>query len=941
MGAGTPWIRQTTVTTSTPMNFICSINSKVAYALNKSTGKIEAGGDFSAFNSGWQQKNIPIAEIANEVGKSHGLCAWHLIDGKREKNNTTPIQAGLVIIDIDNQADHKDDKGNKVQKQELTWEQAERLEICQKYLSLAYNSPSTSDGWPRFRLVFGLEKPITDPEFYQWFVRAIAKDIPGSDIRATQAVNLFYGAKSQSEILSITDKFIPSEKITKAHKHFLSLPKENKGDKGDVSQALRDINVAPDTGTDLTRLLSKSVRDMLDGEPVDDRSLAVTRAIKEILGWRNWLHENNITVNVSPLTVAHDVFYAVYQYPAEVDGKFSRIIDSIRDVDSVMPSVMMASEHRELAAWQRLKKCDKQTFEKVATAETKASLTKTKPKPKNSILNIEDFSIDVSSATAVEDSTSTPTSNQKMSTPQTPAQLVNLANAQQQQRAFAENDVAELIATNQGDDYLYDSTHDNFYTYDTDLGTWYVQDEMHIKRRIVKALDTFVAAGVLPKYQSSTVNSVYAMLQARMLKSLDGGRTSVFSTGKRYIPFANGALNSDTFEFEEGKNKDLYFRSRLFYDWNENASCPKFLQWMKDSLRPNQEKLIQAFCRALLTGYTSGERFLHLVGPGGTGKSTMQQLMIALAGFGSTHTSSLELIEMNKFETYNLIGKRLLLLTDESNYNKRMDVLKKLTSASDTLRAERKYGKEIISFKPECLVCIASNEHISSNDSTSGLERRRLTIIMDKVVAPSKRRQLLDVYDDRLEGEFAEEMSGIVSWALDMTYEEMRDTLANPVKHAPSLARTNIDALVFNNPYVSWMAECCLYAPNYSTLIGRGAARPSTDESEKGMYVKNAYSELFASYANYCKACGYKPAAKPRFVERTMETLNNILKLPNCSTTTLKGLPAIKGLRLKPYDLSSDRASHGPDRLPNPVEFAQEPDFEKWEPSFQKHDTVD
>ena len=57
-----------------------------------------------------------------------------------------------------------------------------------------------------------------------------------------------------------------------------------------------------------------------------------------------------------------------------------------------------------------------------------------------------------------------------------------------------------------------------------------------------------------------------------------------------------------------------------------------------------------------------------------------------------------------------------------------MDVLKKLTSASDTLRAERKYGKEIISFKPECLVCIASNEHISSNDSTSGLERRRLTI---------------------------------------------------------------------------------------------------------------------------------------------------------------------------------------------------------------------
>ena len=108
--------------------------------------------------------------------------------------------------------------------------------------------------------------------------------------------------------------------------------------------------------------------------------------------------------------------------------------------------------------------------------------------------------------------------------------------------------------------------------------------------------------------------------------------------------------------------------------------------------------------------------------------------------------------------------------------------------------------------------------------------------------------------------------------------------------------------------------------------------------SEKGMFVKNAYSELYASYANFCKACGYKPSAKPRFVERTLETLCNILKLPHCKATTKLGMPAIKGLRLKPFDLTSDRASHGDTRLPNPVEFAQEPDFTKWESNFQKHD---
>lgn len=526
-----------------------------------------------------------------------------------------------------------------------------------------------------------------------------------------------------------------------------------------------------------------------------------------------------------------------------------------------------------------------------------------------------------------------------MNTPQTPTQLINLQNAGgNNNRQFSENDVADIIVTNQGDDFIYDSNLDQFYTYDNDLGIWYAQDEQHIKRRIVKALDSFVTAGVMAKYNSATVSSVFQILKAKLLKSVDGGRRSIWSKGRRYIPFQNGVLDSETFDFHSGQQKDLYLRSKLAYDYDPEAKCPEFLKWVNKALDTGQALLIQAFCRALLTGYTAGERFLHLVGPGGTGKSTMQQLMIALAGFSGSHTSSLEIIETNKFETYNLIGKRLLLLTDESNYNKRMDVLKKLTSASDTLRAERKYGKEIISFKPECLVCIASNEHISSNDSSSGLERRRLTIVMDKVVPPSERRELLSVYDDRLEGEFVPEMSGIVSWALSLSYDKMRDVLANPVKHVPSIAKTNIEALMFNNQFVSWLGECCLYSPNSATVIGRGASKPSTDEAERGLYVKDSYSELYASYVNFCKACGYKAAAKPRFVERTREALVNILKLSACGLTFKNGLPAITGLRLKAYDLTSDRASYGPDRLPSPVEFAQNPDPTLWETAFQKHD---
>ena len=104
------------------MKFICSVNLGVVPHLDPELGKIASGGNFSAFNSGWDACELDTNELGEVLGKQAGLCAWHLQDGKRQKNQTGVIKAGLIIVDIDNQADHKDESGNKVQKQELTVE---------------------------------------------------------------------------------------------------------------------------------------------------------------------------------------------------------------------------------------------------------------------------------------------------------------------------------------------------------------------------------------------------------------------------------------------------------------------------------------------------------------------------------------------------------------------------------------------------------------------------------------------------------------------------------------------------------------------------------------------------------------------------------------------------------------------------------------------------
>lgn len=915
------------------MQFYHSRNEEVKKHVNKKTGKISPGGNFKAFNENWLACQDEINAIASCVVEGSGLCAWHLLEGKRSKNETECIKAGLIIIDVDNQLDGKDAEGNKIQKQELDETQSLDLELVKKYCSFAYRSPSYTSTWPRFRLVFGLETPIIDTDFYKWFNLYFSEQIPGSDVRATTVPNLFYGARGttpKQDLFYISENFIPTEKINEAYRYYSTLPKKESNNKGSAYEYLK----APvaEEGIDLKKLLSGSVREILEGGSVADRSFAMAMALKEIIGWCNWLNEENMSVKEDPLTTAQLVFENIYEYTPELDGKFDRILNSISDSEDLKPALMIASEEGNLSVWQKIKYLSKTYFNEKCPAEIKDQMLEKKPKPVNSILT---FDFDSTKTTKTKDSPTKQTETMPDSTPKSPAQLIKL---QQENKQFSENDVADIIVNNYGEDFLFDSSLDEFFTYDLDEGIWYMQDEQHIKRRVIKTLDTFITAGVLQRYNSATVSSVFQILKAKLLKSVNGGRVSIWGKNKNCIPFTNGILKAENLDFVPGNDKNLYLRTKLAFPYSAAAQCPNFITWLESCVGTDKVIIIQAFCRALLTGYTTGERFLHLVGPGATGKSTLQQVLIALAGFSGTHTSNLEIIETNKFECHNLLGKKLLLLTDEANFNKRLDILKKITSASDTLRAERKYGKEVINFKPEVLVCIASNEHISSSDISSGLERRRLTIIMDKVVPPSKRRDLLNVYTDRVEGELAPELSGVVTWALSMPYDDMRDILANPVKHVPTLNATNLEALIFNNPYVAWLAECTLYAPNSQTLIGMGAFRPSTDESERGLFVKNAYAELYPSYVNFCKSNGYKHSAKPRFVDRLKETIKNVLKVSGLEPRFINGKAVFTGLKLKPFDPSTDRACSGLTRLPSPVEWASNPTDPVWQTAFNEHD---
>ena len=80
------------------MDFFFSINHAVSEYVNPATGKIAAGGNFAAFNNNWLPQEADISAMADAVTTQQaGLCAWHLVEGRRREGSTgrTPVAKAL------------------------------------------------------------------------------------------------------------------------------------------------------------------------------------------------------------------------------------------------------------------------------------------------------------------------------------------------------------------------------------------------------------------------------------------------------------------------------------------------------------------------------------------------------------------------------------------------------------------------------------------------------------------------------------------------------------------------------------------------------------------------------------------------------------------------------------------------------------------------------
>ena len=213
-----------------------------------------------------------------------------------------------------------------------------------------------------------------------------------------------------------------------------------------------------------------------------------------------------------------------------------------------------------------------------------------------------------------------------------------------------------------------------------------------------------------------------------------------WETSTDLLPLANGVLNLKTKELLP-YTAQYKFQWQLPYGYDPGQKIDIVWQWLVDVTGNDLAaiKTIRAFMRLLLVGGTV-QKFLEIIGPGGTGKSTLIRLLIALVGDINHAATDLKNLEDNRFEAAMLYGKRLAVISDSSRYGGECSVLKAITG-QDPVRLERKNKQQSNSFVFGGAVIIASNAPIQSTDYSSGLARRRLPIRFSKKISDADKKK--------------------------------------------------------------------------------------------------------------------------------------------------------------------------------------------------------
>ena len=407
-------------------------------------------------------------------------------------------------------------------------------------------------------------------------------------------------------------------------------------------------------------------------------------------------------------------------------------------------------------------------------------------------------------------------------------------------------------------------------SFDQLSGTWAIWSGNHWVRQLSdttarRKIAELVEKGTDPQgYNNRYLNAIIEQIKV-------ANRLPHPKLATNVVPFANGLLEIGTGELTDA-TPDNATEYVLPHKYDPGAQCPTILSWLHDSVDGDGDtvEVLRAWLAALVRGI-SVQKFLVLIGPGGTSKGAFQRLAVALIGKENTETSSLRSIEGNSFEMAKYQGKRLCLLNEVGCYEGPVPNLKAMTGG-DYLPLERKHQQQTGSFVFAGLVLLATNEYLGVSDS--GVDRRSIYMRFDrKPSAADKRSWWMQGGEEKV---LHSEIPGLIRWLLEMPREKIKPTLE---ALSGRILKDKAIGTCAGSSVAEWLNEECEFDEKAKTQIGRVS---SNKKQQREM--------LYPNYRSYCDGTGRKPISQNKFTKelfRVASDMGHALIKEMCPTSRL------------------------------------------------------
>ncbi|MCD4236605.1 DNA primase [Escherichia coli] len=210
------------------------------------------------------------------------------------------------------------------------------------------------------------------------------------------------------------------------------------------------------------------------------------------------------------------------------------------------------------------------------------------------------------------------------------------------------------------------------------------------------------------------------------------------------LPFANGVFDLKTGEFPP-HSLDNWITTHNGIEYTPPApgenirdNAPNFHKWLDHAAGKDPRKMMR-ICAALymiMANRYDWQMFIEATGDGGSGKSTFTHIATLLAGKQNTVSAEMTSLD-DAGGRAQVVGSRLIVLTDQPKYTGEGSGIKKITGG-DPVEINPKYEKRFTAII-RAVVLATNNVPMIFTERAGGVARRRVIFRFDNIVRETEK----------------------------------------------------------------------------------------------------------------------------------------------------------------------------------------------------------